>query len=110
MTLAIHLGWITKQIDFRNSFVQETLREKVYISLPPGFTGTDGTINSVLRLKKSLYGLVQAPRAWYYHLSEAMINLGYKKSESDPCMFFGDGLDELYRRDRCLCILRCGSS
>ena len=90
--MAIHLGWITKQIDFSNAFVQAVLKEEVYINLPPGFTGGDGTRNSVLKLKKSLYGLVQAPRAWYDHLSEAMTKLGYKKSESDPCMFYGNGL------------------
>ena len=69
MTLAIHSGWKTRQVDFSNAFVQENLEEEVYLALPPGFTASDGSRkDTVLKLNKSLYGLVQTPRAWNSHL------------------------------------------
>ena len=93
MTLSIHLGWETRQIDFGNAFVQADLNEDVYLNLPPGFTGEHGDRqNRVLKLKKSLYGLVQAPKTWYDHLSEALNRLGYQSSQNDSCMFMGNEL------------------
>ena len=92
MTLSFHLEWSTKQIDFTNAFVQENLDYDIYLNLPPGFIIMDGTRNSILKLNKSLYGLVQSPKAWNEHLTEALIGLRYRSSQSDPCMFYGKDL------------------
>ena len=54
-------GWATRQVDFSNAFVQAELQEDVYIEVPQGFKDPDGQ-DVVLKLNKSLYGLVQAPR------------------------------------------------
>ena len=51
-------GWATKQIDYSNAFVQATLDESVYIRPPPMFD-TSKRPDHVLKLNKSLYGLVQ---------------------------------------------------
>ena len=89
MTIALHLGWKTKQLDFSNAFVQAELKENVYIQIPPGFSDKEGQKHTVLKLKKSLYGLVQAPKTWNDHLTEVLKGLGYNPSMSDPCMFIG---------------------
>nr|GEW21855.1 hypothetical protein [Tanacetum cinerariifolium] len=54
-------------INFEESFVlttflNEILREEVYVSQPDGFVDKDNP-NHVYKLKKALYGLKQAPRA-----------------------------------------------
>jgi hypothetical protein len=49
-------------------------------------TVDDGT-DSVLRLKKSLYGQLIAPRLWYEILSAGLIARGLVKSTINPCMF-----------------------
>ena len=94
MTLAIHLGWNTKQIDFSNAFVQADLKEDVYLALPPEFTGQGGGSrkDTCLKLQKSLYGLFQEPKAWNQHLTKSLEALGYNSSVNDPCMFFGNGV------------------
>ena len=46
----------------------------------------------VLKLKRSLYGLVQAPLYWGNHLKDALLNEGMKQSVSDQCMFIGDDI------------------
>ena len=86
------MGWSTHQIDFSNAFVQAELKENVYLNLPPGFCGSEGTRKMVLKLKKSLYGLVQAPKAWYEYLKDKLGELEIKPSTLDPCLFFGKGL------------------
>ena len=42
---------------------------------PPGFV-TNSSL--VCRLKKSLYGLKYAPRAWYENIDMFLLNIGFK--------------------------------
>ncbi|XP_074026225.1 uncharacterized protein [Leptinotarsa decemlineata] len=43
--------------------------------------------NKVLRLKKAIYGLKQSARAWYIKVESSLLNLGFKKSKYEPCLF-----------------------
>ncbi|KAD2392993.1 hypothetical protein E3N88_39970 [Mikania micrantha] len=56
-------GWIMHHLDVKLAFLNGELIEEVYVSQPKGFI-VKGKENKVYRLKKSLYGLRQAPRAW----------------------------------------------
>ena len=44
--------------------------------------------NKVCRLKKSLYGLKQYPRAWFEHLRKVVKRHGYCQSQVDQTMFY----------------------
>jgi hypothetical protein len=95
MNLAIQRGWATRQVDFSNAFVQANLKEEVYVELPEMFRddqnhgSKDGV---VLKLNKSLYGLVQAPLSWYNHLQKGLNELDFKVSTLDPGMYYGRGM------------------
>jgi hypothetical protein len=49
-------------MDVRSVFLIGDLHEEVYVAQPEGFISTDSE-HKVLRLRKALYGLHQAPRA-----------------------------------------------
>ena len=90
LCLTLSQGWVTKQVDFSNAFVQATLKEDVYVSLPEGFEmeeGEDPSNSYALKLNKSLYGLVQSPMYWFQHLRDNLETLGLKQSNIDPCLF-----------------------
>jgi hypothetical protein len=74
ISLPIKYGWVTRQVDFSNVFVQAQLKEDVYISLPVCFDYDTGVSRSeaVMQLQQSLYGLVQAPLYWYNHMQNAL--------------------------------------
>nr|GEX18084.1 retrovirus-related Pol polyprotein from transposon TNT 1-94 [Tanacetum cinerariifolium] len=50
-------------MDVKTAFLNDNLREEVYVSQPDMFVDQDNP-NHVYKLKKALYGLKQAPRAW----------------------------------------------
>ena len=54
---------------------------------PPGFVA-QGEIGHVCRLRKSLYGLKQSPRAWFGKFSEVIEKFGLQKSKSDHSVFY----------------------
>ncbi|KAK8937204.1 hypothetical protein KSP39_PZI011852 [Platanthera zijinensis] len=55
-------------------------------TIPPGF-GMTKTEGRVCRLKKSLYGLKQSPRAWFDRFRKAMIEMGYHQINADHTVF-----------------------
>ena len=58
--------------------------------------------DTVLKLNKSLYGLVQSPLYWFNHLTEALNKVGFKQSDHDPCMLYGQNMAVLVYVDDCL--------
>ena len=70
----------------KNVFLHSDLEEEVYMEKPLGFPeGFKG--DQVCRLKKTLYGLKQSPRAWFGRFTMAMKRYGYKQSNSDHTLF-----------------------
>jgi hypothetical protein len=62
LALAAHQDWEVHHMDVKSAFLNGDLVEEVFVLHPPGFVVT-GRENQVLKLKKALYGLHQAPRA-----------------------------------------------
>ena len=40
-----------------------------------------------LRITRAFYGLVNAPKAWYDHLSNTLVKIGYRQMQADKCVF-----------------------
>ena len=57
------------------------------MEIPPGFT-TAEIEGKVLRLRKSLYGLKQSPRAWFDRFKRAILAMGYKQCNGDHTLFY----------------------
>jgi hypothetical protein len=62
VALATHEGWEVHHLDVKSAFLNGNLHEEVFIEQPAGFV-KPGSGHLVLRLRKALYGLHQAPRA-----------------------------------------------
>ena len=63
-SLVVTNGWGIQQVDINNAFLNGTLQEKKFILQPKGFED-QARPQHVCRLKKALYDLKQALRAWF---------------------------------------------
>nr|GEV34606.1 ATP-dependent DNA helicase PIF1-like [Tanacetum cinerariifolium] len=89
------MNMIVYQMDVKTTFLNDILREEVYVSQPDRFVDKDN-LNHVYKLKKALYGLKQAPRAWYDLLSKFLLSQAFSKGTVDPTLFIrGQGKDIL---------------
>ena len=77
-------------LDVETAFLYGKLEEEIYMEIPTGYKEVyaDPGNNKVLVLKMAMYGLVQAARQWFKHLSDVLITLGYNPCESDPCLMY----------------------
>ncbi|GJT91356.1 retrovirus-related pol polyprotein from transposon TNT 1-94 [Tanacetum coccineum] len=74
------------QMDVNIAFLNGELREEVYFSQPEGFVD-QGNPTHVYKLKKDLYGLKKASRAWYDMLSSFLLSQRFSKGAVDPKLF-----------------------
>ncbi|KAK9169349.1 hypothetical protein Syun_001489 [Stephania yunnanensis] len=86
LAYACYNGFLLYQMDVKSAFLNGFINEEVYVEQPPGFEDHEHP-GHVYHLQKALYGLRQAPRAWYDRLSAFLLKKGFKKGTLDPTLF-----------------------
>jgi hypothetical protein len=74
--LSVMNGHEIHQMDVKTAFLNGHLEEEIYMCQPPGYIER-GKEQLLCRLKKSLYGLNQAPRCWNKVIDEFLRTLGF---------------------------------
>nr|GEV24677.1 putative ribonuclease H-like domain-containing protein [Tanacetum cinerariifolium] len=74
------------QMDVKSAFLYGMIEEEVYVYQPPGFKDPKFP-DRVYKVEKALYGLHQAPRAWYETLSTYLLDNGFHKGQIDNTLF-----------------------
>jgi hypothetical protein len=87
MSLAASHSWPLHQLDVKNAFLHSNLLETIYMAPPPGFRAEGEYAGKVCRLRKSLYGLKQSPRAWFSCFSEVILSIEFVHCHSDHTCF-----------------------
>jgi hypothetical protein len=81
------MGWKLHQMDVKTTFLNGEIEEEVYIEKLEGFMIHEEK-SHVCRLKKAMYGLKQAPCAWYEKMDGFLMSLGFNKSVVDPSLYY----------------------
>lgn len=82
--LSVKLNFNITHLDVTTAFLNGFLDENVYMQLPPNL---ECKANSVLKLKRAIYGLKQSARAWNKRINDCLLELGYVKSKLEPCLY-----------------------
>jgi transposase InsO family protein len=85
IALAAKEGYHLRSIDISNAFLKGDLDEEIYMEQPEGFR--QGGSGFVLRLLRAIYGLKQAGRQWNLKLHKALVDMGFKRLESDRSVY-----------------------
>ncbi|GJY77204.1 putative ribonuclease H-like domain-containing protein [Tanacetum coccineum] len=86
LAFASYMGFTVYQMDVKSAFLYGTIGEEVYVQQPPGFVDPAHP-NKVYKVIKALYGLHQAPRAWYETLSSFLLENGFRRGTIDKTLF-----------------------
>nr|GEU56190.1 hypothetical protein [Tanacetum cinerariifolium] len=86
LAYASFMGFIVKQMDVKSAFLYGTIDEEVYVMQPPRFQDPKFP-DRVYKVEKAMYGLHQAPRAWYDTLSKYLLDNGFQKGIIDHTPF-----------------------
>jgi hypothetical protein len=86
IALAAHRGWEIHHMDVKSAFLNGDLHEEVYVAQPAGFINT-GSEHKVLRLRKALYRLHQAPMAWNAKLDDTLLSFGFVRCPFEPVVY-----------------------
>lgn len=86
LSFALSNGWMVRQFDFNNAFLNGDLVKYVYMTLPKGFLDSQNP-QYVCKLSKALYSLKQALRAWFEKLKQILLGFGLHNSQADTSLF-----------------------
>nr|GFA56182.1 putative ribonuclease H-like domain-containing protein [Tanacetum cinerariifolium] len=86
LAYASFMGFLVYQMDVKSAFLYGTIKEEVYACQPPGFEDLENP-DKVYKVVKALYGLHQAPRAWYETLATYLLENGFQRGTIDQTFF-----------------------
>nr|GEY67197.1 hypothetical protein [Tanacetum cinerariifolium] len=86
LAYASFMGFTVYQMDVKSAFLYGTINEEVYVMQPLGFQDPEFP-NRVYKVEKDMYGLHQAPRAWYGTLSKYLLDNGFQRGTIDQTLF-----------------------
>nr|GFC82004.1 putative ribonuclease H-like domain-containing protein [Tanacetum cinerariifolium] len=78
LAYASFMGFMVYQMDVKSAFLYGTIKKEVYVCQLPGFEELNYP-DKVYKMVKALYGLHQAPRAWYETLTNYLLENGFQR-------------------------------
>ena len=89
MAIACQFDFEISSSDVKTAFLNAILKDPIYV-IPP--KGLDIDPDTVWRLNKCLYGLKGAPHGWNVTFHDWLIEIGFKQSPMDPCLYSAPGI------------------
>ena len=87
-----HSDWIIEMVDVEAAFLNAKVDTDVFIEMPEGLKEYQYSMgvdlgDTVIKLKRAQYGLVQSPRLWMATFSKILTGLSLSQCKTDPCLF-----------------------
>lgn len=86
IALAVEFDLEISHLDVKTAFHYGKLHDLMHVEQPEGYVKKDQK-DKVYLLKKAIYGLKQASRAWTENINDYLLSLGFTRSQLDPCVY-----------------------
>jgi hypothetical protein len=86
LAMAVAKDWRVHHLDVKSAFLNGELAETVFVKQALGFA-VKGAEHKVLKLRKALYGLRQAPRAWNTKLDATLGELWFTWCATEHALY-----------------------
>jgi hypothetical protein len=86
LAMAAAKDWCVHHLDAKSAFLNSELAGTVFVKQALGFA-IKGAEHKVLKLRKALYGLQQAPRAWNAKLDATLGELGFTRCATEHALY-----------------------
>ena len=86
LALSAKYNWEVHHLDVKTAFLNGEISEEVYVEQPEGFI-KKGQEHLVYKLVKALYGLRQAPRAWYSKLNSCLEKFSFERCPYEHAVY-----------------------
>nr|GEU29305.1 hypothetical protein [Tanacetum cinerariifolium] len=94
LSYASFKDFVVYQMDVKSTFLYEKNKKEVYVCQPLGSKDSN-FLDKVYKVEKALYGLHQAPRAWYETLSTYLVDNGFHRGKIDNTLFIRRHKDDI---------------
>ena len=86
MALVAHFNLELHDMDVKTAFLNGDIDETIYMVQQKNFVSGDAK-QMVSKLKKSIYGLKQAYRQWYYKFHQVVNSFGFEMNLADDYIY-----------------------
>ena len=87
LSIAAHYDYEIWQMDVKTTFLNGSLDESIFMRQPDGFIKKKGKEHMLCKLKRSIYGLKQASRAWNTCFDNAVKSFDFEKCLDESCVY-----------------------
>jgi transposase InsO family protein len=88
LSIAAQEDWLLEQTDVSTAFLNAELKEQIYMDQAELFeVRGEGGEKLVCLLKRGIYGLKQSPRYWNNLINTWLLEFGFVRSATDPCVY-----------------------
>ncbi len=88
MAYFILKGWKTRQLDLVLAYPHAKVPRPTFMKIPKRFAFEGSTQRHVLQIIYNLYGGHDSRRTYYLFMQKYLMDMGFKQSSIDPCIFF----------------------
>ena len=86
MALSVGEDIVIEQMDVKTAFLNADVSEDIYIQVPDGMR-LHVSGDKVLKLRKALYGIKQAPHEWNKNINTFLLSIGFRRCVKDTCLY-----------------------
>ena len=92
LAITAELDYKAYMLDLQTAFLNADEEEEVFVKCPPEYElSNKAGVPSVMKLKKSIYGLRQSSKNWFDMMEQCLGGIEFRPFKPHPCVYIYEG-------------------